>query len=28
MQRHQIACLADLVGSLDTQARDKEWISS
>ena len=28
MQRHQIARVTDLVGTLDTQARDKEWISS
>jgi dihydroorotate dehydrogenase (NAD+) catalytic subunit len=28
MQRHRIARVADLVGSLDTNARDKEWISS
>src|SRR6202163_1877537 len=28
MQRHKIARIADLVGSLDTQAQDKEWISS
>jgi dihydroorotate dehydrogenase (NAD+) catalytic subunit len=28
MQRHQIARLADLIGSLDTKARDTEWISS
>jgi dihydroorotate dehydrogenase (NAD+) catalytic subunit len=28
LQRHQIARLADLIGSIDTNARDKEWISS
>src|SRR6195256_814351 len=28
MQRHQIAKIADLVGTIDTRARDKEWISS
>jgi dihydroorotate dehydrogenase (NAD+) catalytic subunit len=28
MQRHDIARIADLVGTLDTQAEDKEWISS
>jgi dihydroorotate dehydrogenase (NAD+) catalytic subunit len=28
MLRHQIDRLADLVGSIDTKAQDKEWISS
>jgi dihydroorotate dehydrogenase (NAD+) catalytic subunit len=28
MQRHNIPRIADLVGTLDTQAQDKEWISS
>src|SRR2546427_5243375 len=28
MQRHQIARISDLVGTVDTRARDKEWISS
>jgi dihydroorotate dehydrogenase (NAD+) catalytic subunit len=28
MQRHQIARVSDLVGSIDTRAKDKEWISS
>jgi dihydroorotate dehydrogenase (NAD+) catalytic subunit len=28
MQRHQIARIADLVGTVDTRARDNEWISS
>jgi len=28
MRRHQIARLADLVGSVDTSAREKQWISS
>jgi dihydroorotate dehydrogenase (NAD+) catalytic subunit len=28
MQRHQIARVEDLVGTVDTQAREKEWISS
>ncbi len=28
MQRHQIARIADLVGTIDTRARDNEWISS
>jgi len=28
MQRHQIARIADLVGSIDTRAKDQEWISS
>ena len=28
MQRHQIARIGDLVGTIDTRARDKEWISS
>src|SRR6187431_3404638 len=27
MERHQIARVGDLVGSIDTRARDKEWIS-
>jgi dihydroorotate dehydrogenase (NAD+) catalytic subunit len=28
MQRHHVERVSDLVGSLDTRARDKEWISS
>jgi dihydroorotate dehydrogenase (NAD+) catalytic subunit len=28
MQRHQIARLADLVGTIDTSAREKQWVSS
>jgi dihydroorotate dehydrogenase (NAD+) catalytic subunit len=28
LERHRIARLADLVGTVDTSARDKEWISS
>jgi dihydroorotate dehydrogenase (NAD+) catalytic subunit len=28
MQRHRIARIADLVGSVDTSAREKQWISS
>jgi len=28
MERHQIAALADLTGTLDTSRREKEWISS
>src|SRR5438477_5589556 len=28
MQRHGIARIADIVGSVDTRARDNEWISS
>jgi dihydroorotate dehydrogenase (NAD+) catalytic subunit len=28
MHRHQIERIADLVGSIDTKARDQEWISS
>jgi len=28
MERHHIARVGDLVGSIDTRARDKEWISS
>ena len=28
MERHQIARVGELVGSIDTRARDKEWISS
>jgi dihydroorotate dehydrogenase (NAD+) catalytic subunit len=28
MQRHQIANLSDLVGSIDTSSREKQWISS
>jgi dihydroorotate dehydrogenase (NAD+) catalytic subunit len=28
LQRHQIARIADLVGSVDTSAREKQWISS
>ncbi len=28
MRRHDVASISDLVGSVDTRARDKEWISS
>jgi dihydroorotate dehydrogenase (NAD+) catalytic subunit len=28
MQRHQIERMADLVGTIDTRAREKEWIST
>ena len=28
MQRHSIARIADLVGTIDTSTREKEWISS
>ena len=28
MERHHIARIGDLVGSIDTRARDREWISS
>jgi dihydroorotate dehydrogenase (NAD+) catalytic subunit len=28
MERHRLATLSDLTGSLDTSAREKEWISS
>jgi dihydroorotate dehydrogenase (NAD+) catalytic subunit len=28
LERHQVARVADLVGTLDTRAKDKEWISS
>jgi dihydroorotate dehydrogenase (NAD+) catalytic subunit len=28
MQRHEVARIADLVGTIDTRARDNEWISS
>jgi dihydroorotate dehydrogenase (NAD+) catalytic subunit len=28
LERHQISRVADLVGTLDTSAREKEWISS
>jgi len=28
MQRHQLTRLADLVGSIDTSAREKQWVSS
>jgi dihydroorotate dehydrogenase (NAD+) catalytic subunit len=28
LQRHQMACIADLTGTIDTTARDQEWISS
>ena len=28
MQRHDVGRVADLVGSLDTRAKDTEWISS
>jgi dihydroorotate dehydrogenase (NAD+) catalytic subunit len=28
MQRHHVARIGDLVGTIDTRARDKEWISS
>jgi dihydroorotate dehydrogenase (NAD+) catalytic subunit len=28
MQRHHINRLADLVGSIDTSTREKQWVSS
>jgi dihydroorotate dehydrogenase (NAD+) catalytic subunit len=28
MERHEIARIADLVGTIDTSAREKQWISS
>jgi dihydroorotate dehydrogenase (NAD+) catalytic subunit len=28
LERHKIDRIADLVGSVDTRAQDKEWISS
>jgi dihydroorotate dehydrogenase (NAD+) catalytic subunit len=28
LTRHNVACVADLVGTVDTRAKDKEWISS
>jgi dihydroorotate dehydrogenase (NAD+) catalytic subunit len=28
LQRHSIARLTDLVGTLDTSTREKEWVSS
>ena len=28
MQRHNVAAIAELVGSIDTRAREKQWISS
>ena len=28
MQRHGVSRIADLVGTVDTRARDNEWISS
>src|SRR5437667_3820463 len=28
MERHQVARISDLVGSIDTRTKDKEWISS
>ena len=28
MERHQIARISDLVGTVDIRTRDKEWISS
>ena len=28
MQRHRIERIGDLVGTVDTRSRDKEWISS
>ena len=28
LERHQIARLADLVGTIDTTSREKQWISS
>jgi dihydroorotate dehydrogenase (NAD+) catalytic subunit len=28
LQRHQVARVGDLVGSIDTRSRDREWISS
>jgi len=27
-ERHNVARIFDLVGSIDTKAKDKEWISS
>jgi dihydroorotate dehydrogenase (NAD+) catalytic subunit len=28
LTRHNVACVADLVGTVDTRAKDQEWISS
>ena len=28
LERHKIDCVMDLIGSVDTRAKDKEWISS
>jgi dihydroorotate dehydrogenase len=28
MTRHQVAAVAELVGTVDTRSQDKEWISS
>jgi dihydroorotate dehydrogenase (NAD+) catalytic subunit len=28
LQRHQLPRIADLVGSIDTNTREKQWISS
>lgn len=28
LQRHAVACVADITGTIDTTAREKEWISS
>jgi len=28
MQRHGLSRIADLVGSIDTSTREKEWVSS
>jgi dihydroorotate dehydrogenase (NAD+) catalytic subunit len=28
MRRHEIARIADLVGTIDTTSREKQWISS
>ena len=28
MTRHQMTCLSDLVGSIDTNTREKQWVSS
>jgi dihydroorotate dehydrogenase (NAD+) catalytic subunit len=28
MERHDIAHVADLVGTIDTSSREKQWISS
>ena len=28
MQRHKVARIADLIGSIDTSTREKQWISS